>query len=174
MEGFSHTCVSQITIMNKCAQCSRAVNPKRRGVARDCEKLSSGERPLNSDGGDAFKCMECFITASCPWCGTKLYSDGKVGGTRANTGNYKALPSYAADIPAGDWSAARQKKREREGARARARARERERERDGDGDGDGDGGGDGDGEGDGEGESESESESESEGEGKGEGEGEGD
>jgi hypothetical protein len=59
---FSHTSAWQATLMNSCAQCSRAVNPKRRGVARDCEELSSGERPLNSDGGKrVFKCLECFV-----------------------------------------------------------------------------------------------------------------
>jgi hypothetical protein len=51
----------QATSMNSCAQCSRAVHPKRRGGNRDCERLVSGELPLRGDGGEAFKCLECFV-----------------------------------------------------------------------------------------------------------------
>ena len=89
--------------MNSCAQCSRAVHPKRRGDNRDCEQMESGELPLGGDGGEAFKCIKCFEAVCCPQCNKKMFREGKTGGDKAKVGDYKPLPTWAGTVPAVKW-----------------------------------------------------------------------
>jgi hypothetical protein len=100
---FSHTSAWQATLMNSCAQCSRAVHPKRRGDNRDCEQMESGELPLGGDGGEAFKCIKCFEAVCCPQCNKKMFREGKTGGDKAKVGDYKPLPTWARTVPTVMW-----------------------------------------------------------------------